>query len=142
MSDVLAPEVDFFSIGTNDLIQYTLAVDRVNEHVAYLYEPLHPANLRMIRMVAEAGHAAGIPVMMCGEMAGEPRYILILLGLGLDELSMNPLAIPRVKRIVRETTFAEARALVDRAMQLRTAKDVERLLQEEMSRRFPGAFAA
>ena len=142
MADVLADEVDFFSIGTNDLIQYTLAVDRVNEHVAYLYEPLHPANLRMIRMIVEAGHAAGIPVMMCGEMAGEPRYILILLGLGLDELSMNPLAIPRVKRIVRETNFAEARGLVDRAMQLRTTKEIEKLLQDEMSRRFPGAALA
>ena len=142
MADVLAPEVDFFSIGTNDLIQYTLAVDRVNEHVAYLYEPLHPANLRMIRMVAEAGHAAGIPVMMCGEMAGEPRYILVLLGMGLDELSMNPMAIPRVKRIIRESSFAEARTIVDRAMQFRTGKEVERLLQDEMARRFPGVFLA
>jgi phosphotransferase system enzyme I (PtsI) len=138
ISDLLATEVDFFSIGTNDLIQYTLAVDRGNEQVAYLYQPLHPANLRMIRQVVEAGHTAGIPVMMCGEMAGDPRYILILIGLGLDELSMNPLAIPCVKRIVRGSSFSEARSLVESAMQLRTAEDVERFLHEEMERRFPG----
>jgi phosphotransferase system enzyme I (PtsI) len=142
IADILATEVDFFSIGTNDLIQYTLAVDRVNEHVDYLYQPLHPANLRMIHRVVEAGHAAGIPVMMCGEMAGEPRFILVLLGLGLDELSMNPLAIPRVKRIIRETSYAEARSLVERAMQLRTAREVEDLIRGEMHRRFPGHFAA
>jgi phosphotransferase system enzyme I (PtsI) len=138
IGDLLASEVDFFSIGTNDLIQYTLAVDRGNEQVAYLYEPLHPANLRMIRQVVEAGHAAGIPVMMCGEMAGDPRYILILIGLGLDELSMNPLAIPCVKRIVRGSSFGEACTLVERAMQLRTAEDVELFLREEMKQRFPG----
>ena len=142
ISDILAREVDFFSIGTNDLIQYTLAVDRVNEHVAYLYEPLHPANLRMIQQVTEAGHAAGIPVMMCGEMAGDPHYILILLGLGLDELSMSPLAIPRVKRIIRETTYAEAREIVGRALQRHTAHEVGEILRQEMEHRFPGTLSA
>ncbi len=138
ISDMLASEVDFFSIGTNDLIQYTLAVDRGNEQVAYLYEPLHPANLRLIRYVVESGHGAGIPVMMCGEMANDPRNILILIGLGLDELSMSPLAIPCVKRIVRGSTLHEARGLVEHALQLRTAREVRRFLKEETDRRFPG----
>ncbi|MFQ5457217.1 MAG: phosphoenolpyruvate--protein phosphotransferase [Myxococcota bacterium] len=138
ISDLLATEADFFSIGTNDLIQYTLAVDRGNEQVAYLYAPLHPANLRLIRNVVESGHNAGIPVMMCGEMANDPRNILILIGLGLDELSMNPLAIPCVKRIVRGTTLAEARKIVEHALELRTAEEVGLFLQEEMDRRFPG----
>ncbi len=138
ISDLLAREVDFFSIGTNDLIQYPLAVDRGNEQVAYLYEPLHPANLRLIRRVVEAGHGAGIPVMMCGEMANDPRNILMLIGLGLDELSMNSLAIPCVKRIVRGTTLREAREIVEQALTLRTAEEVKSFLQEETDRRFPG----
>ncbi|MDP3938902.1 MAG: phosphoenolpyruvate--protein phosphotransferase [Deltaproteobacteria bacterium] len=138
ISDLLAPEVDFFSIGTNDLIQYTLAVDRGNEQVAYLYEPLHPAHLRLIQRVVEAGHAAGIPVMMCGEMANDPRNILMLIGLSLDELSMNSLAIPCVKRIVRGTTLREAREIVAQALTLPTAEEVKGFLQEETDRRFPG----
>jgi phosphotransferase system enzyme I (PtsI) len=141
VADALAKEVDFFSIGTNDLIQYTLAIDRVNERVTYLYEPLHPAVLKLIKMVVEAAHRAGIRVAMCGEMAGEPAYTLILLGLGLDELSMNPLAIPRVKKIVRQTTLEESKALLESIMTVSTAEEIEHRVREYMVRRFPEDFS-
>jgi len=135
-----AEEVDFFSIGTNDLIQYSLAIDRVNERVAYLYEPLHPAILRLIKQVVEAGHNAGIKVAMCGEMAGEPAYSLILLGLGLDELSMTPLAIPRVKKIIRGSTLKESRELLDRVMTFSTFREIEEYVRRYMIKRFPDDF--
>lgn len=138
----LAREADFFSIGTNDLIQYALAIDRINERVSYLYEPLHPAVLRLIGQVAEAGHRAGIPVAMCGEMAGDPLYTLILLGFGLDELSMNPLAIPRVKRIIRASTQKEARRLLKRILSFSSAAEIRSHVEDYMHKRFPEAFPA
>jgi phosphotransferase system enzyme I (PtsI) len=138
--DLLARELDFFSIGTNDLIQYTVAVDRENEAVAYLYDSGHPAMLRAIRAVVEAAHAAQRPVGVCGEMAGDPLYTLLLVGLGVDELSMNAPAIPRVKRIVREIEEPEARALAAGLLQLRTAAEVGEELRKEMRRRFPDEF--
>jgi phosphoenolpyruvate-protein phosphotransferase (PTS system enzyme I) len=140
IADALAREADFFSIGTNDLIQYALAIDRINERVSYLYEPLHPAVLRLIRQVVEAGHRAGIPVAMCGEMAGDPLYTLILLGLELDELSMNPLAIPRVKKIIRAATQKEARKLLRRVFSFSSAAEIRPYVEEYMQRRFPEAF--
>jgi len=136
-ADILAREIDFFSIGTNDLIQYTLAIDRVNEHVSYLYEPLHPAVLRIIRGVVQAAHGAGIPVAICGEMASEPAYALILLGMGLDEFSMTPASIPKVKKILRMSRFDETRSLVEELFQFSTAPEIEHHLQSWMAKRFP-----
>jgi phosphotransferase system enzyme I (PtsI) len=116
----LAREIDFFSIGTNDLIQYALAVDRVNERVAHLYEPTHPAVLRLLKMVADAAHAHDIWVGVCGEMAGDLALIPLLLGLGMDELSVGASLVPRVKRAVQTLTFADCQKLVEQAMELDT----------------------
>lgn len=137
VADLLAREVGFFSLGTNDLIQYSLAIDRVNEHVSYLYEPLHPAILRLIRRVVEAGHDAGIPVSMCGEMAGEPFYSYALLGLGLDELSMNAAAIPRVKRILRKSVAYEAKEFAGSLLLHATAAEIGRALRKKVEDLFP-----
>ena len=136
-ADLLARECDFFSVGTNDLIQYSLAIDRENEQVSYLYTPLHPAILRLIKGVVDAAHARGIRVTMCGEMAGEPTLALLLLGLGLDELSMNPASLPVVKRVLREATFTEARQLTDEVMALATQDEIERHLLAKMRDRLP-----
>ncbi len=141
IADKLAREVDFFSIGTNDLIQYALAIDRVNEKVTYLYEPLHPAVLRMLKQVVEAGHRAGIPVAMCGEMAGEPLYTLILLGLGLDEMSMNPLAMPQIKRIIRGATMKESRRLLREVLNYASAEEIRGQVFAYMKDRFPEVFS-
>ncbi len=131
IADRLAREVDFFSIGTNDLLQYTLAIDRVNEHVAYLYEPFHPSILRLIKGVVDGGHRHGIEVGICGEMAGDPEYVVILLGLGLDQFSMNALSIPAVKRLIREMVYEKAREVAERALECSTASEVRRLLKRE-----------
>jgi phosphotransferase system enzyme I (PtsI) len=140
IADILAREVNFFSIGTNDLIQYALAVDRINEHVSYLYEPLHPAVLRIIRWVVRSGHEAGIPVAICGEMAAEPVYAVVLLGLGLDEFSMNPVSIPKVKKVLRKARFEEARSLVEQLFQFATASEIECFVRDWMAKRFPEDF--
>jgi phosphotransferase system enzyme I (PtsI) len=131
-ADLLASESDFFSIGTNDLIQYALAVDRTNEKVAYLYDPAHPAVLRMIKHIIESAHNAGIWVGMCGEMAGEPAFVLILLGLGLDEFSMPPLFMPEVKYIIRSVTVKQAKGIALEALKLSTGKEVEEYSQSKM----------
>jgi phosphotransferase system enzyme I (PtsI) len=137
VADLLAKETSFFSIGTNDLIQYALAIDRVNEHVSYLYEPLHPAILRLIRRIVDAGHEAGIPVSMCGEMAGEPLFSYVLLGLGLDELSMNATAIPRVKRILRKSVAYEAKEFLGELLLHSTAEEIGRILRKKVEELFP-----
>lgn len=142
IADLLAKHADFFSIGTNDLIQYSLAIDRVNEFVAHLYQPLHPAVLRMIRQVVAAGHAAGIPVGMCGEMAGDARAVPLLLGLGLDSLSMNPLAIPGVKQVLRLASAGEWGGLAEQALGYATAAEVRRFMEGELARRFPQILAS
>lgn len=141
IADELAKEVDFFSIGTNDLIQYALAIDRINEQVTYLYEPLHPAVLRLIKRVVDIGHQAGVRVAMCGEMAGEPAYIMILLGLEIDELSMNPLAIPRVKKIIRGSTLKESRELLEKVMSFASAAEIRGFVRNYMQERFPEDFS-
>jgi phosphotransferase system enzyme I (PtsI) len=135
-ADKIAMECDFFSIGTNDLIQYSLAIDRQNREVAYLYEPLHIAILRAIRFTIESAHAAHIPVAMCGEMAGDPMYSLVMLGLGLDELSMVASQIPAVKRVIRSSTAEDGRKLVEQAFKLNTAHEIERFVRTEMQLRF------
>ncbi len=139
-ADLLAREVDFFSIGTNDLIQYALAVDRINEHVSYLYEPLHPAILRIIKSVVQSAQQAGIPIAICGEMAAEPAYVIVLLGLGLEEFSMNPAAIPRVKKALRMTQAIETKALSEKLIQLSTATEIKRYVRKWMVERFPEDF--
>ncbi|MBI3292677.1 MAG: phosphoenolpyruvate--protein phosphotransferase, partial [Elusimicrobia bacterium] len=116
IADLLAQEADFLSLGTNDLIQYTLAVDRVNENVASLYDPLHLGVLRLVRSVIEAGHRAGKWVGMCGEMAGDPLFTPILVGLGLAEFSVPPAAVPRIKQAMRAVTHAEAKALAQEVL--------------------------
>ena len=141
IADLLAKEVDFFSVGTNDLIQYCLAIDRANEHVAYLYEPMHPAVLRALRQVCKAAAAAGIEVAMCGEMAGEQLYCLVLIALGFNELSMNPSSIARIKRIMRQARISEFQDFADQLLQMATAEEISRALDDEMRRRFPSVFS-
>ena len=125
IADLIAAEVDFFSIGTNDLIQYSLAVDRGNDDVSYLYRPSSPAVLRLVKMAVDAGHAAGIEVTVCGEMAGGPFEIPLLLGLGVRSLSMSASSIPLAKRLIRRVSAQECTALVDEVLGLPTADDVE-----------------
>jgi phosphotransferase system enzyme I (PtsI) len=140
IADILAKEVNFFSIGTNDLIQYTLAIDRVNEYVNHLYEPLHPAILRLVRQMVKAAHDNGIRVTMCGEMAGEPLYVPILLGLELDDLSMNVLSIFGVKKILRSYTLRECKELVEASLQLSTPEEIEELVRASLRQKFPDEF--
>jgi len=129
-ADLLAKECDFFSIGTNDLIQYTMAVDRVNEFVSYLYEPLHPSLIRLIGEVTRAAHAANIPVAVCGEMAGEPMIVPILVGLGVRELSMSAVSMPEVKAAIRQMQTSEAEDLVTRVRDLPTTADVRAVVTD------------
>lgn len=126
----LIKEVDFFSIGTNDLTQYTLAVDRGNELISDLYNPLSPSVLTLIKTVIDASHAAGKWTGMCGELAGDEHATLLLLGMGLDEFSMSAISIPTVKKIIRNTTFAEAKALADKALSVATAAEIETLVND------------
>jgi phosphotransferase system enzyme I (PtsI) len=127
-ADILAKHT-IFSIGTNDLIQYALAIDRVNEHVAFMYQPFHPAILRMIRQVVEVAKAAGIRVALCGEMAGDPLCIFILIALGITELSLNSNGIPMIKKIIRAISMEKARD--DRNIRKQTSSEVLQLVKQE-----------
>ncbi len=137
VADLLARHVDFMSIGTNDLIQYTFAIDRENDDVNYLYEPLHPAILRLIKLVCDAGKAYRLPVSMCGEMAADPRYVWVLVGLGLRDLSMQSSAIPVVKNIIRASRLDEMEQLAQAVLACETADEARKLVIGRMRERFP-----
>ncbi len=136
-SDVIAQEADFFSIGTNDLIQYVVAADRVNEKIAYLYEPSHPGVMRLIRIIIENGHAAGIRVGMCGEMAADATMALVLLGLGLDGFSVSPIAVSEVKKVIRSVTIAQAKEISAKALTFTTGEEVEKFCRQKLKELVP-----
>jgi phosphotransferase system enzyme I (PtsI) len=133
LADLLAREVDFFSVGTNDLIQYTLAIDRSNDQLSHMYQPLHPAVLRSLRRVVQAAHSGGISACLCGEMAGDPLYLPVLLGLGFDELSMAAGSILRVKQILRRCTMDRAARIAEGCFAFSTAAEVEMYLKSQIT---------
>jgi phosphotransferase system enzyme I (PtsI) len=128
-ADLIAQEVDFFSIGTNDLIQYVMAIDRDNRHLAHLYHPMHPAVIRMLKNICEISHQAGISTYMCGEMAGDPSSLPILMGLGINELSMNPQSIPVIKSFVRALKAEDTKGFLDEVLKQHTAPQIIELTQ-------------
>ncbi|WP_082349090.1 phosphoenolpyruvate--protein phosphotransferase [Candidatus Kryptonium thompsonii] len=132
MAKEIAKEVDFFSIGTNDLIQYTLAVDRGNETVAKIYQEFHPAVLRLIQFVVESAHRARIPVSMCGEMASDPYATILLVGFGLDEFSVAPDSIPRIKQVIRSIKYRDARRISKRALVFKTQGEIKAFISKEL----------
>ncbi|MBL8013340.1 MAG: phosphoenolpyruvate--protein phosphotransferase, partial [Candidatus Omnitrophica bacterium] len=142
LADLLAKESDFFSIGTNDLIQYTLAVDRVNEKTAHLYQPFHPAILRMVKRVIDAGHNEGKQVSLCGEMSGEPSQAILLAGLGIDALSMSSASILPIKKLIRSVRFSDLQYLAQQALELGTATEVEEFVQSKLKELAPQFFSS
>jgi len=134
IADYLANKVNFFSIGTNDLIQYSVAVDRTNDRIANLFQPFHPGVLKLLRMTVDAAHSKGIPVAVCGEMSNDPAAALIFIGMGIDELSMAPPYIPLIKRMIRSVHLSEAKKLVERVLQLESATEVKHLISKEMKK--------
>ncbi|ETR69715.1 MAG: phosphotransferase system, enzyme I, PtsI [Candidatus Magnetoglobus multicellularis str. Araruama] len=130
LSDILADHVDFFSIGTNDLIQYSLAIDRGNHDVAHLFQPLHPAIIRLVKYVSESAHNKGVKLFMCGEMAADPFYVPILLALGIDEFSMNPPSIPAVKNIIRQISTDNMAPFLDRILAQKSPDDIIQIVQD------------
>ena len=139
-ADLIAKEADFFSIGTNDLIQYALAVDRTNEKVAYLYEPAHPAVLRLIKKIIDDAHKNKIWVGMCGEMSGDPMFTLVLLGMGLDEFSMPSKMILQIKQLVRSVTMKQAQAIAEEALTFSTAREVEKFSKKKLKELVPQVY--
>jgi phosphotransferase system enzyme I (PtsI) len=137
MADAMAREADFFSIGTNDLIQYTLAVDRGNAKISHLYQHLHPSIIRFIKSTVEAAHKRKIHVGVCGEMCGDPLSVLVLIGMGIDEFSTGPTMIPEIKRIIRSVTFDECKSLVRRILRFRTTSEIEREIEGFLKARVP-----
>ena len=141
VADLLVKEADFFSIGTNDLIQYTLAVDRVNEKTAHLYQPFHPAVLRMIKRVIDVGHAEGKQVSLCGEMSGEPSQAILLIGMGIDALSMSSASILPIKKLIRSIKFSDAQRLAREVLELSTAPEIEEFVAIRTRELAPQIFA-
>ena len=139
-SDALAREVSFFSIGTNDLIQYSLAVDRVNEKIAYLYEPTHPAILKLIQLTIQNAKKANIWVGVCGEMGGDPAMALLLLGFGIDQISMSSFALPKVKKAIRSVTFKEAQEMANRVLEFSTGDEIKRFAELKLKAVNPELF--
>lgn len=142
ISDILAREADFFSIGTNDLIQYALAIDRVNEKVAYLYEPTHPAIIRILKQIIDAAHKEGIWVGMCGEMAGDPVTALISVGLGIDELSTSAIVIPEIKKAIRSVSMAQLQEIIGEIMEYKEAKQIHRCMHRFIRKAVPDLLIA
>jgi len=128
-ADILAEEVDFFSIGTNDLIQYTMAVDRMNEAIAHLYNPYQPAFIRLLKMIIDGAHSKGIKVAMCGELASDKLFIPVLLGLGLDEFSMNPSAVLKSRYLIRKSSYEKSVALVESLLKMKRSEEIKEALQ-------------
>jgi phosphoenolpyruvate-protein phosphotransferase (PTS system enzyme I) len=141
-ADLLAPEVDFFSLGTNDLIQYLLAIDRNNDRLSYLYDPLHPAVIRVMKYVVEKAHEVGVKVGLCGEVASDPQNLIVLMGLGLDELSMNPVSVPLIKHMIRSINYSDAREVFEHSLELSTAQEVNEYILEKVNQFFPSGFFA
>jgi phosphotransferase system enzyme I (PtsI) len=139
MADAMAKEVDFFSIGTNDLIQYTLAVDRGNSRISHLYQNLHPSIIRSLKTTVEAAHKKKIHVGVCGEMCVDPLSVLVLIGLAIDEFSTSANMIPEVKRIIRSVTYDECKSLVRRVLRYRTTSEIEREIEEFLKARVPSS---
>ena len=140
IADTLARKVDYFSIGTNDMIQYTMAIDRGNEQVAYLYDPLNPAVIRMIQQTVEAGHKQGIEISVCGEMAGDILTAPVLMGLGVDELSMRPSALPFVKRLLRQSSTNQLAELSERVLDCDDGEAVRSYLKSYLPKQYPEEF--
>lgn len=139
--DHILAEVDFISIGTNDLIQYVLAVDRINQDVAHLYQPFHPAILKALKSLIAAAHSAGKPLSICGELGGDPLATFLLLGMGLEgELSMEPHSIPKVKKILRKANLHEAKIFADKALSMTSTEEINHFINNEMRSRFPSDF--
>ena len=132
IAEHLAKKVDFFSIGTNDLVQYSVAVDRTNDRIANLFEPFHPGVLKLLKMTVDAGHSNGIPVAVCGEISSDPAASLVLLGMGIDELSMAPAFIPTIKRMIRSVKMDDAKKLVEKILHLETAVEIKNIITTEM----------
>ncbi|MCX8123298.1 MAG: phosphoenolpyruvate--protein phosphotransferase [Spirochaetes bacterium] len=138
--DIFCKYCDFFSVGTNDLVQYTLAVDRISEKIAYLYNPLNLAVLRLLKLIADVSSQNNIPLSICGEMAGEPKYTMLLIGLGYRQLSMSSAFMYQIKRIIRSVTVEECKEMVNNLMQLDSTYEIENAMMEVLNKKFPNMF--